>query len=262
MGEKRPAADISDQGNNGQDRNGHADKCCEARETMMLDPEGDVTITINCPRCDEVRRFRASSQVLSLASPVFAKMLGPNFMEGQELRKEGQVTIGLHDDDPDAAESVLCALHYHPNAEALPIWHTQLVPMALFSDKYDCGRALAPWIIQWCKVRPPIEVDMARASYTLLAAYLFRAPNFSIISSKIAKWLPPDFATSWKKLERMDLLPEHLTCNHPLPCCFSLCTTNTRQLRYQLWLPMHSSDFIDNYKLPRTISERPKDTSQ
>ncbi|KAK7935332.1 hypothetical protein PG985_000827 [Apiospora marii] len=211
MGKKRPAAEISDQGSSGQGRNGNAEKCCGARETMVLDPEGDATITIMCSRCDEDRRFRASSQVLSLASPVFAKMLGPNFKEGHQLRKEGRITIALHDDDPDAVETVLCALHYHPKADTLFMHHTKLVPIALFSDKYDCSRALAPWIPHWCQVRP--STDVPGAAYTLLAAYLFRATKFYKISSKIAMYLPPNFASSWEKLEKMDLLPEHLTCN-------------------------------------------------
>ncbi|KAK7953527.1 hypothetical protein PG988_014221 [Apiospora saccharicola] len=205
MGKKRPAAEV----NNDQDRNGDAEKCCVARETMMLDPEGDVTITINCPRCDEARRFRASSQVLSLASPVFAKMLGPNFKEGHHLQNKGQVTISLHDDDPDAAEMVLCALHYYFYVKPTWIWHTQLVPMAFFSDKFDCSQALAPWISHWCQLSPPISVS--KAAYTLLAAYLFPATNFYRISSGIVMHLPPNFAASWKKLENLDLLPEHLT---------------------------------------------------
>lgn len=180
---------------------------------VVLDPEGNVTITISCPRCDEVRRFRASSQVLSLASPVCAKMLGPNFKESQQLRTESRVTLGLHDDDPDAAETVLRALHYQLNDKSMNPRHPRLMSMALFSDKYDCSRALAPWVPHWCQVRPTTDW-MSGAAHTLLAAYLFRATNFHEISSKVAMCLRPGFESSWKKLEWMDLLPEHITCNH------------------------------------------------
>ncbi|KAK8066156.1 hypothetical protein PG997_012903 [Apiospora hydei] len=146
MGKKRMATEISGEGNHDRGTDGGVEeKCCEARETMVLDPDGDVTIEINCPRCDEVRRFQTSSQVLSLASTVFSKMLGPNFKEGHQLRKDGRVTTTLHDDDPGALEMILCALHYHPNAPTTAIRRELLVPMALFCDKYDCSRALAPW---------------------------------------------------------------------------------------------------------------------
>ncbi|KAK8003221.1 CoA-transferase family III [Apiospora arundinis] len=58
---------------------------------MILDPEGYVTIATACPHCDQVRRFQASSSVLRLASPVFSKMLGPNFQEG-ESSSDAQAT--------------------------------------------------------------------------------------------------------------------------------------------------------------------------
>ncbi|KAK7966915.1 uncharacterized protein PG986_001192 [Apiospora aurea] len=225
MGKKRLATEISGEGNHDHGTNGGVEvKCCEAPETMVLDPDGDVTIKINCPRCAEVRCFQASSHMLSLASTVFAKMLGPDFKEGHQLRKDGRVTVTLHDDDPDATERVLCALHYHPNATTAAVDVERLVPMALFCDKYDCCRALAPWVLHWCKVFT--EISVAEAGYMLLAAYLFRASNFYDISSKIAGHLPPTFAALWKRLEKMSPLPQKLIGSNPFPYGSPLLTSD------------------------------------
>lgn len=56
---------------------------------MLLDPEGDV-ILATTPGEGAIQKVLVCSRILSLASPVFAKMLGPNFKEGQELRHKCQ----------------------------------------------------------------------------------------------------------------------------------------------------------------------------
>ncbi|KAK8111623.1 uncharacterized protein PG998_008080 [Apiospora kogelbergensis] len=201
MGKKRRATAMTDGGNNAEgSKRPRTDHKCEARETMVLDPEGDVTITINCPQCDEPRSFQASSQVLRLASPVFSKMLGPNFREGQQLQNDGRVTITLHDDDPEATKMILCALHHHPDTSKISISHELLVPMAMFSDKYDCSRALSPWVPHWCKMfsRSGLEIGSL-----LIAAYLFRAFNFDEISKNIAMHMCPFFKTSFEVLRHI-----------------------------------------------------------
>ncbi|KAK6834202.1 hypothetical protein PG987_008896 [Apiospora arundinis] len=222
MARKRAAEAISGGSNNGEGSKRHrGDHRCEARETMILDPEGDVTIATACPHCDQVRRFQASSSVLRLASPVFSKMLGPNFQEGEQFRRTGHATIALYEDDPEATERVLCALHHHPDVSAY-YSPDELLPMAMFSDKYDCSRALSPWVPHWCYVstgRAPKASDIA---HTILSAYLLRAFNFSEICAKAALYLSPFFRGSWQKMETMLLMPDRIIGHDALPYGFPL----------------------------------------
>ncbi len=94
--------------------------------------------------------IRASSKVLSLASPVFARMLGPHFAEGQSLLEKGSLEnsavspteVTLPDDDPEAMILFCDTIHFKRHATpdiAFPL----LEKMASLSDKYDASLALS-----------------------------------------------------------------------------------------------------------------------
>ena len=100
--------------------------------------------------------IRASSKVLSLASPVFARMLGPHFAEGQSLLEKGSLEnsavfpteVILPDDDPGAMILFCDTIHFRKHATpdiAFPI----LAKMASLSDKYDASLALSSASVVW-----------------------------------------------------------------------------------------------------------------
>ncbi|KUI65358.1 hypothetical protein VM1G_11262 [Cytospora mali] len=64
----------------------------------IIQPGGDVVFVIGAEGC----RLRVSSTVLKNSSPVLNSLLGPlgNFVEGQKLLSEGNVSISLPEDDP------------------------------------------------------------------------------------------------------------------------------------------------------------------
>ena len=72
-----------------------------------VDLAGDLMLLVGP---DKELIIRASSKVLSLASPVFARMLCPHFAEGRSLSKKGSLgksavcstEVTLPDDDPEA----------------------------------------------------------------------------------------------------------------------------------------------------------------
>ena len=74
-----------------------------------LDPDGDVVLVVES---QNVKRFLASSKILSLASPVFSKMLSSNFREGMQMAVSYRPTIVLHDDDPFAMKTMLGIFHH------------------------------------------------------------------------------------------------------------------------------------------------------
>ena len=109
------------------------------------DPAGDVMLLVG----PDKELIRASSKVLSLASPVFTKMLGPHFAEGQSLSKQGSLDqsaispteVTLPDDDPEAMILFCDTIHFKRHA-TLDIAFHLLSQMAFLGDKYDSSLAL------------------------------------------------------------------------------------------------------------------------
>ncbi|KAJ5360748.1 hypothetical protein N7517_009939 [Penicillium concentricum] len=102
-----------------------------------FDPDGDVIIVSEGESPDDTRRFLVSSKVLSLASPVFAKLFGPNFYEGTQMATCTCPELHLHDDDPAMMKEV-------------PGRDTECIAnLTIHGDKYDCVKALRPWVSTW-----------------------------------------------------------------------------------------------------------------
>ena len=113
------------------------------------DPTGDLVLVIGSG--DNKRSIRASSKVLSLASPVLAAIFRPHcFSEGTALSSSNPPDIYLPHDDPEAF-TMFCHLahlrEYHGKRPDPSI--TQLVSLALLCDKYDAGLAFSPWCELW-----------------------------------------------------------------------------------------------------------------
>jgi len=78
----------------------------------------------------------------------------------------------LKEDDPTAMGIIHSVLHYQ-NVETYVTLHAkELAAVALHSDKYDCTRALRPWISQWFgRIRGVSSTD--DLAFLLVAAYFF-----------------------------------------------------------------------------------------
>lgn len=110
------------------------------------DPAGDLMLLVGPVK----ELIRASSKVLSLASPVFARMLGPHFAEGQSLLRRRSLgnsaacptEVTLPDDDLEAMILFCDTIHFTRYATR-DIAYPLLAKMASLSDKYDCSLALS-----------------------------------------------------------------------------------------------------------------------
>lgn len=82
-----------------------------ANTQEVIATDGDVIFLVGSRNT----RLQVHSHVLSDASPVFASMMGPHFLEGHKLRAaNGQpVEIALPDDDAEAITPIFRALHRH-----------------------------------------------------------------------------------------------------------------------------------------------------
>jgi hypothetical protein len=178
-------------------------------ESMTLDPNGDVILAVNDTARDAREKFIVSSRVLSLASPVFSKMFSPNFKEGIQMQQGDRPCIELEEDDPKAMETILRILHYQCASIPLSTDPETLAALAIHCDKYDCNKAMKPWIAHWCNNCPGASAP-EDFGFMLLAAYMFRSPAFSDIAAEAARKLTPDFASVWAEHEAIALLPDSI----------------------------------------------------
>ena len=117
---------------------------------VAVAPEGDLLLEV--PSKNGLARFKVSSQVMCLVSPVFRAMLGPSsmFKEACELRASPSCyRLSLEGDDPEAFVAILYVLHCQTEKVPSSISFEDLFHMAIICDKYDCALAVAVWVDIW-----------------------------------------------------------------------------------------------------------------
>lgn len=180
----------------------------QAHEIPGPDPDGDVVLKCRDEKLDITTSFRVSSKVLRLASPVFVRMLGPAFKEGQELLHADGVEINLEDDDAVSMRVILDILHFKADSEGYDLDAKSLAQLSIHSDKYDCTRALRPWVSNWFKSLVGAWQKDVDYGFQLLAAYMFNdAKKFSEVSKIALEEMNPDFPKYWTKEDIITLLP-------------------------------------------------------
>ncbi|KAJ5113100.1 hypothetical protein N7456_001634 [Penicillium angulare] len=193
-------------------------------DSDTIDNDGDVFIVVEGQGEVATRRFLVSSKVLSLASPVFEKLFGPNFKEGKELANKTRPDIELHDDDAEAMSTLFNVLHFRETGEVLKMDIKRLAKVAIHCDKYDCARALTPWIPYWFNQLEALptgsesdepQPTVEETGLLLLAAHFFRALTiFSDHFAQAQKILPPGFELEWAKTLDLRLMSDEITCRY------------------------------------------------
>lgn len=148
-----------------------------------IDPNGDIIIELSTK---QKTRLLVSSKVLTLASPVFGKMLSSHFKEGlSNHANEEKTLISLPDDDADAFLVVFNIIHHRNNQVPKNLPTDCLENFAIICDKYDLSNALAPSsavLLQTSVGTSPAQ-DFNKL---LFAAYVLDVPEaFSRISWEI-----------------------------------------------------------------------------
>ncbi|KAJ5785592.1 uncharacterized protein N7503_010804 [Penicillium pulvis] len=187
------------------------DQCVSSVEA--IDMQGDVIIVVQGSSPDKTRRFLVSTKVLGLASPVFLKLLGPRFLEGQQLAKTYRPEIALYQDSPAIMGVIFTILHYQ-EPEVISKMSTQwLVTFAIHCDKYNCTKALWPRAHIWLQNHKQEIMTPQNHGNLLLAAYLFRdSKQFTALSREAQLKLPVAFSLEWEKSEILNSLPDTVTC--------------------------------------------------
>ncbi|KAH8901877.1 hypothetical protein BR93DRAFT_932708 [Coniochaeta sp. PMI_546] len=145
--------------------------------------DGDVTLVVG----PEAVRLRVYSQCLRAASKVFNTMLGPHWSEGKGLTSQSPREIPLEEDDASALRTILCVLH-HSNTEmpdSATLTPTEILNIAVASDKYDLAVALKYASAQWLKPRDGLGLmDMGRlmtADFLLEDTHMFAAQTVELM---------------------------------------------------------------------------------
>ncbi|KAK5162773.1 uncharacterized protein LTR77_011204 [Saxophila tyrrhenica] len=119
-------------------------------ESVLSDRDGDVCFIVHYHITDFEGKvdtsgaevgFWVSSKVLSLASPVFAALLGPKFREGNELAQSSDepLEIPLPDDDATGLAILFGVLHYTTDHDTVTL--PELAATSRLVDKYQCQNA-------------------------------------------------------------------------------------------------------------------------
>jgi hypothetical protein len=112
----------------------------------VFDPHGDLTLLVgsDTPN-DHVLRYRVSTHVLCLASPVWEAMLTGNFREG--LAKN----IPFPEDDASALRILLLIAHRLDKVSTKPMSVDALANIADLCDKYDTVDLVRQYTDHWVK---------------------------------------------------------------------------------------------------------------
>ncbi|KAE8154406.1 hypothetical protein BDV25DRAFT_135840 [Aspergillus avenaceus] len=151
--------------------------------------------------------------MLSMASPVFAKLFTSNFSEGIQMTFCSCPTISLHEDDPAAMRTILRILHHQEPTANDSMNAEKLAVIAIHCNKYDCIEAVRPWTFKWFGDLSFIATT-EDYGYMLLAAHLFgSAEQFSKISVAAQVQLSSKLLTKWDVVDIMRLLPDTVQTN-------------------------------------------------
>ncbi|KAL5342711.1 hypothetical protein BJX70DRAFT_394547 [Aspergillus crustosus] len=174
-----------------------------------LDPEGDTVLFLRSPNTlykhhypergtydnsfgtDQVRveppkpqdtpdpvRFLASSKHLTLASPIFKRMLSMLWTEGRELGHNRKVTLETTGWDVDAVRMLLLMIHAQPQKLPSRIDTGQLTKLSIVADYYECRELVTYYANTWFKklLNTPCHYSFHVVTWIWLG-YFFRRPK-------------------------------------------------------------------------------------
>ena len=158
----------------------------ELAQVKELDPDGDVIISCQAPSDDlnleSNVRFRVSSKILSLMSPVFKALLSSSFKEGTYPRStETPLDLPLPEDNTNAISALLHIAHMKSSLidrDSPKDFITEVLdPLIVVADKYDCGQVVAAHYGEWLKDCRISKQSTKTLNSLAKVAYMLKLPN-------------------------------------------------------------------------------------
>jgi hypothetical protein len=139
-------------------------------------------------------------------------MFSAAFREGQRLLVEDRPVVELGDDDPELMGLILRILHYQGSPVDYAMEAEKLARLSIQCDKYDCTRALGPWVTTWLRSVKTKDDPAEALGFQILAAYEFGdSIEFRNKTRAAILQLTPTFAATWEEEELFALLPFSVT---------------------------------------------------
>lgn len=155
---------------------------------VILD-SGDVRLLVSYS--NQSLALLGSSQVLSLASPVWNKTLNPPFPK--LVSKEGgnnniqDKQIDFSEDDAEALLLLLRIVHLQFNKIPSRLEFDTILNVAILCDKYDCVGVVKPWLPLWL-VNEDTQCDKPGYEEWLFIAWVFgREKLFGSLAKKLLR---------------------------------------------------------------------------
>ncbi|KAI9040724.1 BTB/POZ domain-containing protein [Aspergillus affinis] len=187
-----------------------------------FDPNGDVIFVVGEGMLEKERKFLVSSRVLSLASPVFAKLFSESFSEGIELKKGTCPELSLPEDDPQAMETIFRIAHFLKPEEVAPPMTEFPAKVAVHANKYDCMKVVAAWLTKHLYHprlrRRQDDLDAINFGHMLLSAFLLQDPEtFHALSALAQKSMTPGNLEAWEYSGMLQpgLFPQEISGRFP-----------------------------------------------
>jgi hypothetical protein len=141
---------------------------------VQIDPDGDIAFELSNP--NGKTQLLVSSKVMSLASPVFARMFKSQFIEGLNTQPTPTTTrvIALPDEDEEAFTLICNSLHYRLGSSWPTLSVTCLENVAIICNKWDLVGAMSFSSETWLS-----NVDYSKTenlSKYLMVAYVLDNP--------------------------------------------------------------------------------------
>jgi hypothetical protein len=176
-----------------------------------IDPEGDVMLELSRPAGKT--HLQVSSRVLSLTSPVFAKMFRSQFKESlrsNEATATRPLLIPLPEEDEEAFTILCNIIHYQMGGVPRTPSPDCLVNLAVACDKWDFTKAITHSAEFWLQeANSSVAKDLNKY---LFVAYVLDAPcAFLRISWEIINCQTGPF-TCLPGLTDHDLIPKSMLC--------------------------------------------------
>lgn len=171
-------------------------------------------------------------------------MFSATFREGQRLLAEDCPVVELEDDDPELVGLMLRVLHYQGRSADRTMDAETLARLSHHCDKYDCTRALRPWVKIWLENVATKDESAKAMGFQILAAFIFDDRlEFRRKSRTATLRLDPSFVAAWEEEELFESLLSSVTgkawapfnepvvtetIQHPWRSACSGCWTNSR----------------------------------
>ena len=191
-------------------------------QKLTIDPEGDVHLSLRG------RELLVSSKVLSLASPVFKKLFGPHFSEGNCVEASNPGHVDLHEDDPEVVTSLCYLLHFQMEKVADNPSHDFLDKLAVIADKYDCVRSVSKWAHFQLSNAARQEEQSISYGRLLFPAYVFESPQmFKEITKHLVCSVNIDMSSmSTSSLPGLYRIPNEIAAALPDGLLGKMCTSS------------------------------------